>query len=91
MVKYENRVIKSVRKNELAKDRFIVFDEIFKIIDETKKFDLFDVKLLKSSGTRNYYRLRKGKYRAIFYIEDDIIVVLIAKREEIYKLWESIQ
>jgi len=35
-----------------------------------------------------YYRLRKGKYRAIFYIEaSNYYVISIAKREEVYKQW----
>ncbi|TVR30805.1 MAG: hypothetical protein EA404_11725 [Spirochaetaceae bacterium] len=37
---------------------------------------------------RTYYRLRKGKYRAAFYVEDDLFVVYIGKRDEVYRLWE---
>ena len=29
-----------------------------------------------------------GKYRAIFYVEDDLYVVDIGKRDEVYRLWE---
>lgn len=36
-----------------------------------------------------YYRIRKGKYRAIFYIEDNsYFAISIAKREEVYDKWE---
>ena len=36
-----------------------------------------------------YFRLRKGKYRAIFYAEGgDLYVVHVGKREEVYRLWE---
>ncbi len=36
-------------------------------------------------GSKNSYRIRHGKWRAIFEMEDDILVVKIAKRGEIYK------
>jgi len=50
---------------------------------------IFDIKRLRTSGKRNYYRLRKGKYRAIFYIENkNYYVISIAKREEVYREWE---
>jgi mRNA interferase RelE/StbE len=73
----------------LPKEIFVLFHHAFIALDATKDMNLFDIKKLKSSGQRNYYRLRKGKYRAIFYIEkNNYNVVLIAKREEVYKLWE---
>lgn len=37
---------------------------------------------------RTCFRLRKGKYRAIFYVDGDIFVVSIGKRDEVYRLWE---
>ena len=44
---------------------------------------------MKGDYKRDYYRLRKGKYRAIFYIEaTNFYVISIAKREEVYKQWE---
>jgi mRNA interferase RelE/StbE len=52
---------------------------------------IFDVKQLKMSKetSRIYYRLRKGKYRAIFYVEnDDILVIALDKREDIYRKWQ---
>jgi len=58
-------------------------------IELTQDFNLFDIKKMKGDYKRDYYRLRKGKYRAIFYIENkDIYVVYIGKREEVYNLWE---
>ena len=49
---------------------------------------LFDIKKLKGLNEREYYRLRKGKYRAIFYIENnDYYIIKILKREEVYKRW----
>jgi len=44
---------------------------------------------MKGDYKRDYYRLRKGKYRAIFYFENrDIYVAYIGRREEVYDLWE---
>lgn len=60
-------------------------------IDLTKDYSLFDIKTLKGEKVRQrtYYRLRKGSYRAIFYVEkDNIYVIRIAKREEVYKKWQ---
>jgi mRNA interferase RelE/StbE len=57
----------------------------------TKDMSLFDIKQLKmSKGTeRIYYRLRKSKYLAIFYLEgNDIWVVALDKREVVYKKWQ---
>ena len=44
---------------------------------------------MKGDHPCEYYRLRKGKYRAIFYYnKDDIYVIFIGKREEVYDIWE---
>jgi mRNA-degrading endonuclease RelE of RelBE toxin-antitoxin system len=39
----------------------------------TKDLNLFDIKKLVSDSSVNYYRLRKGKYRVVFKIEDEDI------------------
>ncbi|WP_255819008.1 hypothetical protein [Treponema putidum] len=45
-------------------------------LDLTKDLNLFDIKQLKVSGekTKIYYRLRKGRFRSIFYLEEENIV-----------------
>jgi len=89
MVLYEDNIKKSVKKGALPKDVFKRFNNVFIALDKTNDLGLFDIKKLKSSENRTYYRLRKGKYRAIFYIEDNnYYVISIAKREEVYKKWE---
>jgi mRNA interferase RelE/StbE len=89
MVYYENEVKKAVKKGILPKEVFKRFNNIFIALDTTGDLGLFDIKKLKSSEKRTYYRLRKGKYRAIFYIENkNYYVINIAKREEVYKRWE---
>jgi mRNA interferase RelE/StbE len=62
---------------------------MFISLDTTQDLSLFDIKKLKSSDKRTYYRVRKGNYRAIFYIEEsNYYVISIAKREEAYNKWE---
>ncbi len=89
MVSYEKEVRKAVKKGLLPKEIFKRFDNVFIALDTTKDLGLFDIKKIKSSGDRIYYRLRKGKFRALFYIENgSYYVISIAKREEVYKKWE---
>jgi mRNA interferase RelE/StbE len=74
----------------IPKDIFLHINNAFTAIDITKDLNLFDIKQLKMSKetSRTYYRLRKGKYRAIFYIENnDIIIIALDKREDIYRKW----
>ena len=89
MIRYEKKILKSLQKGKIPKEVFVQFNNVFIALDETNDFSLFDIKKLKENSTRIYYRLRKGKYRAIFYTENnDIFIIALAKREEVYKKWE---
>lgn len=89
MVFYETSVKKAVAKGLIPKATFVRINNAFIAIDATQDLGLFDIKKLRSSRDRVYYRLRKGKYRAIFYVEDgNYFVISIAKREEVYDQWE---
>ncbi len=89
MIYYESDVKKSVSKGLIPKDVFKRINNAFVAMDACNDLGLFDIKKLKSSEQRTYYRLRKGKYRAIFYIESgNYFVIKIAKREEVYHQWE---
>jgi mRNA interferase RelE/StbE len=89
VVFYEDNIKKAVKKGLLPKEIFQRFNNIFISLDTTGDLGLFNIKRLKSSEKRTYYRLRKGKYRAIFYIEgNNYYLISIAKREEVYKRWE---
>ena len=89
MVVYEDNVRKAVLKGLLPKEIFIRFNNVFISLDTTHDLSLFDIKKLKSVEKRTYYRIRKRKYRAIFYIEEkNYFVISIAKREEVYDKWE---
>ena len=71
MIRYVEDVAKRVSKGFIPHDIFLHINNAFTSIDMTKDLNLFDIKQLKLSNetNRTYYRLRKGKYRAIFYIE----------------------
>lgn len=91
MVRYNEALIKRLQKGQIPKEVFIHFTNAFNALDLTRDLNLFDIKQLKTSEerARTYYRLRKGKYRSIFYIEVDTIhVITIDKREEVYKKWQ---
>lgn len=88
MVYYDEDIKKEIYKGKLPKEIAKLFVHAFVSIDTTKDLNLFDIKKLVSDSSINYYRLRKGKYRASFKIEnDDIYVLTLAKRSEVYKRW----
>ena len=92
MICYEHDVMKSLKKGNIPKRQFDLFHHAFQSLDLTNDLNLFDIKKLKGNYKRDYFRLRKGKYRAIFYLENnDIFVVYIGKREEVYRSWELLQ
>lgn len=89
MIYYEHRVKKLFQKDIIPKNILWRFHNAFLSIELTKDLNLFDIKKMKGEYKRSYYRLRKGKYRAIFYFENkNTFVVYIGKREEVYNLWE---
>ena len=89
MIYYEKSVQKSFKKKEVPEKVMILFHNAFLSLDLTKDLDLFDIKKIKSKYSRDYFRLRKGKYRAIFYILDkNFYIIYIGKREEVYDKWQ---
>ena len=91
MIRYLEDILKRIKKGKIPKEIFVHFNNAFCSLDLTKDLSLFDIKQLKTSEekSRIYYRLRKGKYRSIFYMEEnDIVVIAIDKREEVYKKWQ---
>jgi len=91
MVRYAEEIVKRIEKGLIPQDIFLHINNAFMAIDVTKDLSLFDIKQLKMSKETNrvYYRLRKGKYRAIFYVENDsIMIAALDKREDIYRKWQ---
>jgi len=89
MIYYEREVKKSLKKGILPLRAFKQFHNAFLALNLTRDFNLFDIKKIKGNFKRDYYRMRKGKYRAIFYVEDeDYYVLYSGKREEVYDKWQ---
>ena len=91
MIRYTEDIVKRIEKGKIPQNIFLHINNVFTAIDVTKDLSLFDIKQLKISkeADRIYYRLRKGKYRAIFFVEaEDIMVVALDKREDVYKKWQ---
>ena len=89
MIFYEKSVQKNYQKGEISKRIMVLFHNAFLSLDLTKDLNLFDIKKIKGNYSRDYFRLRKGKYRAIFYIlNNDYYIIHIGKREEVYNKWQ---
>ncbi len=89
MIFYEKSVQKNYKKGSIPKQIMLLFHNAFLSLNLTKDFNLFDIKKIKGNYNKDYFRLRKGKYRAIFYIKkDDYYVIYIGKREEVYNKWQ---
>jgi len=85
---YKDDVLRDIKKGKIPNDIFELFDHAFIALDTTNDLNLFDIKRLKSNSGRSYFRMRKNKYRAIFYIENkNYVIVSIGNREEVYKQW----
>ena len=84
-IKYHKQVVKFLQKQDknLQKEIINFFD---KLKDNPYSFDGYDVKTFK--GYDNHYRLRVRKYRIIFAIIDNELIVKVIKagsRGDIYK------
>ena len=89
MIYYESKVEKALKKGDIPMNIFKNIHNAFSALDLTNDFNLFDIRKMTGNYTREYYRLRKDKYRAIFYVsEHDFHVIFIGKREEVYDLWQ---
>lgn len=91
MIFYAEQILKRIKKNQIPRNVFQNLDNAFRSLNMTDDFNLFDIKKLTDSENANrvYYRLRKGKYRAIFYRDqNDIYVIAIDKREKVYRKWQ---
>ena len=91
MIRYAEEIQKLLKKGLLPREVFRLFHNAFRSLDLTKDLNLFDIKTLKvrKEAERTYYRIRKGQFRAIFFLEaNDIYVIAMGKREEVYKKWQ---
>ena len=89
MIYYESSIFNKLLKNKLPKNVIKHFNNAFIALDRTKDLKLFEIKQLSGDFKRSYFRLSKGKYRVIFFIENnDFYIIEIGKREEVYDIWE---
>lgn len=84
-IKYKKPAEKFIRQHKLEGLKFIkAFTEIAASIDNCKKYDIKKFQCPQP----NFYRLRIGKYRAIFEVRHNEIILLvfdIDSRGDIYK------
>jgi mRNA interferase RelE/StbE len=81
-LEFRKKAMKFLEKHKQEKTRFL---KAFKDISE-EKFKEYDIKKIK--GQKDFYRLRIGKYRAIYTIINDQLVILVLdidSRGDIYK------
>jgi mRNA interferase RelE/StbE len=68
MVRYESSVLKQIEKRSIPTQVLRTMHTALNVLDQTRDLGLFDVKEMRGSFKRTYYRLRKGKFRAIFFL-----------------------
>ena len=89
---YKKEAIKFMKLYKLEGTKFFrAFEEISKDIT---KINLYDIKDYHTSEIGDFFRLRIGKYRAIFKINKDVITILvldIGNRGDIYKKQKLLQ
>lgn len=89
MVEYAKDVLKEVGKGKVPEKVFLQVHHCFEAIEFVGDLTIFDIKQIKGEYKQNYYRLRKGQYRAIFYFEGKSIkVIALEPRSEVYKKWQ---
>lgn len=85
-IKYHTNALKFIKSNKLYGLKFMkAFCDICSSRNEINKYD---IKKIKSSQYNDIFRLRIGKYRAIFRIIDQELIVFvfdIDSRGDIYK------
>ncbi len=89
MIEYVKDVLKDLEKGKIPERVFLQIHHCFESIQSIGDLTIFDIKAIKGEFKNNYYRLRKGQYRAIFYFEGkNIKVVALEHRSEVYKKWQ---
>lgn len=88
MIVYEKDVLKDIKKGDIPEKIFLQFHHSFQSIEKIGDINIFDIKKMKGNFFRDYFRIRKGNYRAIFYMEKKTIYeISIGHRKEVYKKW----
>ena len=88
MIEYNKDILKKVEKGKIPEEVFLIIHHCFQAIEKIGDMSIFDVKKIKGEYQKDYFRLRKGAYRAIFHFEGkNIKVVALEHRKEVYRKW----
>ena len=71
------KIIKNIETDEDDKGVELTLDEISINQKDVTKINLYDIKDYHTSEVGEFFRLRIGKYRAIFKIDKNIITILV--------------
>lgn len=84
-IEYQKNAVKWMKSHKVEAVKFFkIFQEITDDFSVCQKYDIVTIK----GQDRNLFRLRVGKYRAIFEIRKNeliILVINIDKRGDVYK------
>ena len=83
-VKYKKKAIKFIQSNKRVGLKF--HKAFFEIAEDTDNLDLYDIKKMK--GSKNAKRLRIGKYRALFTIENNILTIEVLDIDSIGEIYK---
>jgi mRNA-degrading endonuclease RelE of RelBE toxin-antitoxin system len=91
MIEYEKGILKNVKKGKIPEKIFLQIHHCFQAIEKFGDMSIFDIKKIRGDHKYDYYRLRKGSYRALFHFEGNhnIKVIALEHRSEVYRKWES--
>jgi mRNA interferase RelE/StbE len=90
MIEYKKEILKDIKKGKIPEKIFLQIHHCLQAVEKIGDLSIFDIKKIKGDYQYTYYRLRKGKYRVIFYFEDsNIKVIALEHRREVYRKWES--
>ena len=90
MIEYNKDILKAVAKGKIPEKIFLQIHHCFQAIEKIGDLSIFDIKKIKGDYQFDYFRLRKGNYRSIFYMENkNIRVIALEHRSEVYKKWQS--
>ena len=83
---YSQLIYKKIQKHKLPYHVWQDMRDAFDALAATKNFRLFDIKKMVVKGSYVYYRLRIRNYRALFYFDQNTIIVQdIGPRGGVYK------
>jgi mRNA interferase RelE/StbE len=88
MVEYAKDILKDVKSGKVPHRTFLQIHHCFEAMEKVGDMTIFDVKPIKGDFERNYFRLRKGRYKAIFFFDHgNIKVIALEHRSEVYRQW----